>query len=216
MDGKTYRAPTKPPKFQQQRVSGQSVLYGPTLCAVVGLGGPRWYIESGPFFCPGDEERLSDEKVYFGSSGMKLGITGSRSNTEFDFTALFSRQVKEFNFFLGRRRITSLITGGASGIDTLAEKCAKKLNIPCQIIRPDYSRYHRNAPLKRNLQIIEKCDALLVIWNGSPASRGTVYTASHALKSGKPVFVILAAGKNIAACICNIHDDTVFDIRFQK
>lgn len=183
------------------------------LWALAGLVGT---LSRDRFFCPGDEERLSDEKVYFGSFGMKLGITGSRSNTEFDFTALFSRQVKEFNFFLGRRRITSLITGGASGIDTQAEKCAKKLNIPCQIIRPDYSRYHRNAPLKRNLQIIEKCDALLVIWNGSPASRGTVYTASHALKSGKPVFVILAAGKNIAACICNIHDDTVFDIRFQK
>ena len=51
---------------------------------------------------------------------MKLGITGSRTNTAFDFTPVFSRQVEPFNAFLGRRRITSIITGGARGIDQQA------------------------------------------------------------------------------------------------
>ena len=141
---------------------------------------------------------------------MKLGITGSRSNTTFDFTPLFCRQIKEFNAFLGKRRITSIITGGACGIDRQAEFCAEKLNIPCQIIRPEYARYRKGAPLKRNLQIIASCDALLVIWNGSHHSSGTIYTAVKALNFGKPVFVIYSAGEYIDRCIGKINDDTVF------
>ena len=141
---------------------------------------------------------------------MKLGITGSRTNTAFDFTPVFTRQVESFNVFLGQSPISSIITGGARGIDQQAQTCAERLNIPCQVIRPDYSKYHRGAPLKRNLQIIEESDALLVIWNGEPNSRGTIYTAIHALKAGKRVFVILAEDEAIIHCFGEIHDDSCF------
>jgi hypothetical protein len=52
---------------------------------------------------------------------------------------------------------------GAKGIDRQVEACASKLNIPCKIIRPDHAGYPKGVPLKRNLQIIKACDALLVI-----------------------------------------------------
>lgn len=139
---------------------------------------------------------------------MKLGITGSRSNTEFDFTELFTRKNKEFNAFLGRRRITSIITGGARGIDRQAELCAAKLNIPCRVIRPDYARYRKGAPLKRNLQIVNHSDALLVIWNGN--SQGTIQTATHALDVGKQVFLIFAVDKIINSCIGLISNRNIF------
>ena len=141
---------------------------------------------------------------------MKLAITGSRSNSSFDFTDLFTRQIRQFNTFLGRRRISAIITGGAKGIDRQAEACANKLNIPCKIIRPDYARYQKGAPLKRNLQIIKECDALLVIWNGNFHSHGTIHTAINALKSGKTVFLISATGKNIDCLTGPIRDETVF------
>lgn len=141
---------------------------------------------------------------------MKLGITGSRDNTAFDFTPVFSRQVEPFNAFLGRRRITSIITGGARGIDQQAQKCAEGLNIPCRVIRPDYGNYHWSAHLRRNLQIIEVSDAILVVWDGEPNSRGTIYTALHALKAGKRVFVIFAVGEAIIECFGEIHDDSCF------
>ena len=137
---------------------------------------------------------------------MKLGITGSRTNTTFDFTELFCRKNKDFNAFLGRRRITSIITGGARGIDRQAELCAGKLKIPCRVIHPDYARYHKGAPLKRNLQIIAESDALLVVWNGNPNSPGTVFTAQHALKAGKSVFVILSADNKSYRIIGKIDD----------
>ena len=141
---------------------------------------------------------------------MKLGITGSRTNTAFDFTPVFTRQVGPFNAFLGRKRVSSIITGGARGIDRQAQKCAEGLNIQCRVLRSAFDKYHRSAPLKRNLQIIEESDAILVVWDGEPNSRGTIYTALHALEAGKRVFVIFAVGETIIECFGEIHDDSCF------
>lgn len=141
---------------------------------------------------------------------MKLGITGSRSNIFFDFTALFSGEIEAFNDFTGRQQINFIITGGAHGIDHQAETCAEKLGIPCQVFYPDYARFGKGAPMKRNRTIVENSDALLVIWNGGRNSRGTIYTACYALQIGKPVFVIRAAGKNIETCIGSINTSALF------
>lgn len=141
---------------------------------------------------------------------MNLGISGSRSNIFFDFTALFCGKIKEFNEFTGSREISSIITGGARGIDRQAEICAEKMGIPCKIYYPDYARFSKGAPIKRNRDIVENADALLVIWNGSSNSRGTIYTACYALQTGKPVFVILAKGKHIEKCIGSIHHSSIF------
>ena len=143
---------------------------------------------------------------------VRLGITGSRSNTNFDFMPLFSYCIEEFNAFLKWEKITSIITGGACGIDRQAEQCAVKLNFPCQIIRPDYVKYHKAAPLKRDLQIAAQCDALLAVWNGDCSSRGTIYTAKSALKFRKPVFLIFSTGETINECIGEIRDERVFAV----
>ena len=143
---------------------------------------------------------------------MKLGITGSRSNTNFDFMPLLSSQIEKFNTFLGGEKIVSIITGGARGIDKQAERCADMLNIPCQIILPDYIKYRKGAPLRRNLQIAEMCDALLAIWDGNQYSRGTIYTVKSALKLNKRVFLIVSANETITECIGEIRDETVFAV----
>ena len=141
---------------------------------------------------------------------MKLGITGSRSNIFFDFTALFSGVIEKFNEFTGRQQINFIVTGGARGIDHQAEICAEKSGIPCKVFYPDYAQFGKGAPMKRNRTIVENSDALLVVWNGSPNSRGTIYTACYALQISKPVFVILATGKNIETCIGSISNSAIF------
>ncbi len=143
---------------------------------------------------------------------MKLGITGSRSNTIFDFTPLFSARIEKFNDFLCGKEITSIITGGACGIDKQAELCADMLNIPCQIIRPDYAKYRKGAPLRRNLQIAALCDALLAIWDGNQYSKGTIYTVKSALKLNKRVFLVISVNETITECIGEIRDETVFAV----
>jgi len=107
---------------------------------------------------------------------MKLLIVGSRSIKEYDLEKHIPKET------------TMIITGGADGIDTLAEKYADKKHISKLILRPQYELYGRFAPLKRNEKMLELCDMALVVWDGR--SRGTKYTIDHANKIGKKVILI--------------------------
>ena len=107
---------------------------------------------------------------------MKLLIVGSRSITEYD---LKKHIPSETNL---------IITGGAKGIDALAEEYADKKRISKLILRPQYELYGRAAPLKRNEKMVELCDMVLIIWDGH--SKGTEYTMRYAKKIGKKVILI--------------------------
>lgn len=80
---------------------------------------------------------------------------------------------------------TMLISGGAVGVDTLAEEYARKHGLPIRVIRPNYDLYGRKAPLVRNRQIVECADLVIALWDGS--SSGTAYTVGYANERGVPV-----------------------------
>lgn len=107
---------------------------------------------------------------------MKLLIAGSRGITDFDLAEHVPSNA------------TVIISGGAKGIDTLAEKYADERGLDKIIIKPNYNKYGRGAPLKRNEEMVELADEVLVIWDG--VSKGTKYTADFAKKKNKPVTVI--------------------------
>ncbi len=107
---------------------------------------------------------------------MKLLIVGSRGIQEYDIEKYVPKGS------------TMIITGGASGIDTLAEKYADKKRLSNLILRPQYDLYGRGAPLKRNEKMVELCDMALIIWDG--CSKGTEYTINYANKIGKKVILI--------------------------
>ena len=108
---------------------------------------------------------------------MKLLIAGSRSITDFDLTPYIPQDVE------------LIISGGADGVDTLAENYADKHKISKLILRPNYSRYKRSAPLKRNEEMVDISDSVLVIWNGK--SKGTSHTVRYAQKNEKDLRIIL-------------------------
>lgn len=108
---------------------------------------------------------------------MKIAIIGSRILTNVDV----SKYVPD--------GITEIISGGARGIDTLAEKFADENGIPKTIIRPEYSRYKRGAPLKRNEKIVETADLIIALWDGK--SRGTKYVIDYAKKLEKRVEIYI-------------------------
>ena len=107
---------------------------------------------------------------------MKLMIAGSRGITDFDLSPYISGDVD------------TIISGGACGIDGLAEQYADLHRLSKYIMRPRYDLYGRAAPLKRNEEMVDMADAVLIVWDGQ--SKGTQYTLKYAKKRNKPVTVV--------------------------
>ena len=107
---------------------------------------------------------------------MKLLIIGSRSITDFDLSPYITPEVD------------TIISGGARGVDSLAEKYADDHRLSKYIMRPRYDLFGKSAPLHRNRQMVDMSDAILAVWDGK--SRGTLHTIKYAQKSGKPLTVV--------------------------
>ncbi len=77
---------------------------------------------------------------------------------------------------------TEIVSGGAKGIDTCARNYALSHDLKLTEFLPEYNKYGRGAPLKRNLQIIEYADVVIAFWDGK--SRGTKYVIDNCKKQG--------------------------------
>lgn len=108
---------------------------------------------------------------------MKLLIVGSRNIEKFNLSEYISPQTD------------LIISGGAKGLDSLAEKYADEHKLSKLIIRPRYDLYGKAAPLKRNEKMVDIADEILIVWDG--ISKGTKYTLEYAKKKNKAVKVIL-------------------------
>ncbi len=88
---------------------------------------------------------------------------------------------------------SEIVSGGADGIDRFAAQVAADQGIPLKVFLPDYERYGRQAPLKRNDDIIDRADMVLAFWDGQ--SRGTQYVIAECVKRGRFVRVIPLKGE---------------------
>lgn len=109
---------------------------------------------------------------------MKIAVVGSR--TFHDYSLLRST--------LDQIPIQEIISGGAPGADTLAEKYAHERKIPLIVIRPEWNKYGRSAGLRRNSEIVALADQIVAFWDGT--SPGTYDTITKAQKMGKEVHII--------------------------
>lgn len=108
---------------------------------------------------------------------MKIMIAGSRSILHFDLEKYIPEDTE------------LIISGGAKGVDTLAEQYADRRGISKLILRPDYRRYGRAAPLIRNRKMVDLADRIIIIWDGS--SRGTRHTIEYAESISKSITLII-------------------------
>ena len=81
--------------------------------------------------------------------------------------------------------VTEIVSGGARGVDTSAREYALANDIKLTEFLPEYDKYGRGAPLRRNITIIEYADLVLAFWDGS--SHGTKYVIDNCKKRGVPV-----------------------------
>lgn len=106
---------------------------------------------------------------------MKLAIVGSRN-----------LHIEDFSKHLPQG-ITEIVSGGARGIDTQAAEYAQINGIALTEFLPEYTRFGKSAPLKRNEKIAEYADEALIFWDG--CSKGTAYTIALFKRYGKPIIL---------------------------
>jgi len=112
-----------------------------------------------------NEQKLLCNK-FEGNIEINLAIVGSRTILDEHFV---KRILNAYKFLFGKP--AKVISGGAKGIDTIAEKWANENNIETQIFYPDWNKYGKKAGFIRNEDIIKNCDICLAIWDGE--SNGT-------------------------------------------
>lgn len=105
---------------------------------------------------------------------MKVAIVGSRS-LNIDISSYIPVDC------------TSIISGGAVGIDSIAANYAKKNGKELIEYLPNYKLFGRAAPIKRNTLIIENADLVIAFWDGK--SKGTLNSINQAKKLGKKIII---------------------------
>lgn len=80
--------------------------------------------------------------------------------------------------------VAEIVSGGATGIDTLAAQWAMRNLVPLVELRPDWNKYGKGAGHVRNKQIAERADLVLLAWDGQ--SKGTLSTWRAAWKLARP------------------------------
>lgn len=137
---------------------------------------------------------------------MKIAVIGSRKFKDTQFAGNII--MKELIFAIPDHEIGGempiLISGGAKGIDTLAEETAKNQRIQTKIFKanwkdlshPDaviktgkYGKYDAMAGFRRNQLIVDAADKVIAFWDGK--SSGTKDTIARAIKAGKPLDIYI-------------------------
>lgn len=108
---------------------------------------------------------------------MKIAVIGSRSLT-----------VRNLEKYLPKET-TEIVSGGAIGIDSCAREYALINKIKLTEFLPEYKKYGRYAPLKRNLKIIDYADLVLAFWDGK--SRGTKYVIENCKKKNRKIRIFI-------------------------
>jgi len=106
---------------------------------------------------------------------MDIAIVGTRTFDDYKFMCEKLKPHKKF--------IAKIISGGAKGADSLAEKYAKENKIDIIIHRANWSTYGRLAGPIRNKLIVNDCEVLMAFWDGK--SKGTKNSIDLAKKSNK-------------------------------
>ena len=82
--------------------------------------------------------------------------------------------------------ITTIISGGARGIDRCGEIYAKKYNTPLELYPANWEVHGKSAGYIRNREMVNTADGLILIWDGY--SKGSKHTSSLAKTKGLLIY----------------------------
>lgn len=113
---------------------------------------------------------------------MYVAIIGSRTFT--DYQLLKDKCLR----VLSKSKDVTIISGGAKGADTLAERFATEFKLPMVVIRADWQKHGRSAGMIRNNQVLSFATHVIAFWNGE--SKGTSNMITNAINQKKEIRII--------------------------
>ena len=114
---------------------------------------------------------------------IKLAIVGGRYFSDYNkFKIIVSEHIKDIGV------PNEIISGGAIGVDTMAEKYANENNIPIIVFKPDWNKYGKKAGILRNTDIIEASTHVLAL--PCKQSIGTYDSINKAKKLNKELTIV--------------------------
>jgi len=127
---------------------------------------------------------------------MWVAIVGSRNFNDYD---KFCRMMDFMKFkhseelILKMKNVVGVVSGGADGVDTLAERWAKEQGLSWKVFPADWNKYGRGAGPIRNQQIVNFMDFMIAVpgikVDGS-YSEGTASSINLAEKAEKTCYVV--------------------------
>lgn len=115
---------------------------------------------------------------------MKLIIAGSRD------IFLSEEELFEIVDKLGiLYRIREIVSGHASGVDSSGERFAREYGIKLKVFEADWQKYGGLAGPRRNREMAEYSEALLLIWDGK--SRGSANMKARMAGLKKPIYEVI-------------------------
>lgn len=116
---------------------------------------------------------------------MKLAIVGSRTFNDYELLKNeINKLISEYNI----TEITEIVSGGAKGADSLAERYAKENNLKLTIFPAEWDKYGKKAGYIRNDKIWQYADLGVAFWDGK--SKGTQHSFKLAEKYKKRLKII--------------------------
>ncbi len=84
---------------------------------------------------------------------------------------------------------TEIVSGASGNVDKSGEDFARMKELRIEQFDADWYNYGKAAGPKRNREMAQYADALLLIWDGQ--SRGSASMKKEMLATGKPVFEVI-------------------------
>lgn len=113
---------------------------------------------------------------------MRVIIAGSRSGFRYSDIERFLAQVPF--------EITTVVCGGAKGVDSLGRVWARQNNIPVEMYLADWEKHGKSAGYKRNQEMAKNADALVAIWDGESKGTSHMIQIASAAKLRLKVFKV--------------------------
>ncbi len=113
--------------------------------------------------------------------GHNIGVVGSRDFKNYD-------QLRDTVLTFLKSDEDIIISGGAIGADSMAQRFAKEYGLDIQIYYPKYKKFGKSATFIRNERIVRNSSILLAFYTKNKFQQGgTANSASWAKRLGVPL-----------------------------